>query len=529
MRRERKGRKRRFRAFASPSTLSSLSCPSPPLRSVYSAPHCLGAPHAFSALKKGGYTLKKYLPREWQVIFHDTDRMLEVASIAGSNKRQIILSAMNLEDALSNLSLYDAKKYFRKAQNVVFNYTEMEAKVREATNNEPWGASSTLMEQIAQGTYNIREREEILVMIFRRFTEKSGSEWRQIYKALQLLDYLIKHGSERFIDDTRNSIKLIEMLETFHYIDSEGRDQGINVRNKAKQLTTLLRDDDAIRQERRKARETAKKYRGVSSASSTPGGAFNPKAGFRASSSKEISVSADYDSDNEDVQPYGMSGSGRNASGKAAKSKGTSKSKSTSRRENDIFTFGDDEGDSTGNATTQGATQKQDQSLFEDESDDEFTEFQSALPVSASSTKTSAPAAATNSLADLDFGSLQSNISHPPAQTGVIPAIAGTSNNKRNDPFSSLFSEAKSSREQSPSPKPVTQPIQQKQPTIPSNLSSKPTVTNNNNDDSDDDLFGDMTSAVPAASSVPQAQANNNNNSGNQSGQANGEIDLLSF
>lgn len=25
------------------------------------------------------------------------------------------------------------------------NYTEMEAKVREATNNEPWGASSTLM------------------------------------------------------------------------------------------------------------------------------------------------------------------------------------------------------------------------------------------------------------------------------------------------------------------------------------------------------------------------------------------------
>jgi epsin len=25
----------------------------------------------------------------------------------------------------------------------VMNYTEMEAKVREATNNEPWGASST--------------------------------------------------------------------------------------------------------------------------------------------------------------------------------------------------------------------------------------------------------------------------------------------------------------------------------------------------------------------------------------------------
>lgn len=60
---------------------------------------------------------------------------------------------MSLEDTLANMSLYDAKKYFRKAQNVVFNYTEMEGKVREATNNEPWGASSTLMDQISQGTY----------------------------------------------------------------------------------------------------------------------------------------------------------------------------------------------------------------------------------------------------------------------------------------------------------------------------------------------------------------------------------------
>ena len=96
---------------------------------------------------------------------------------------------MSLEDTLGNLTIYDAKKYFRKAQNAVFNLTEMESKVREATNNEPWGASSTLMEQIAQGTFNFREREEIIGMIFKRFTEKTGSEWRQIYKALQLLEF----------------------------------------------------------------------------------------------------------------------------------------------------------------------------------------------------------------------------------------------------------------------------------------------------------------------------------------------------
>jgi epsin len=42
----------------------------------------------------------------------------------------------------------------RNRKNVVLNYTEMEAKVHEATNNEPWGASSTLMQELAQGTYN---------------------------------------------------------------------------------------------------------------------------------------------------------------------------------------------------------------------------------------------------------------------------------------------------------------------------------------------------------------------------------------
>lgn len=64
------------------------------------------------------------------------------------------------------------------------NYTEIESKVREATNNEPWGAPTTLMAQIASATYNYREREEILAFIFRRFTEKllmSGDKFTSHY------------------------------------------------------------------------------------------------------------------------------------------------------------------------------------------------------------------------------------------------------------------------------------------------------------------------------------------------------------
>ena len=64
--------------------------------------------------------------------------------------------------------------------------------------------------------------------IYSRFMEKEASQWREIYKALQLLEYIIKHGSERVVDDARSHVSTIKMLRNFHYIDDKGKDQGIN-------------------------------------------------------------------------------------------------------------------------------------------------------------------------------------------------------------------------------------------------------------------------------------------------------------
>ena len=47
-------------------------------------------------------------------------------------------------------------------------------------------------------------------------------------QALQLLEYVIKHGSERVVDDARSHLSTIKMLRNFHYIDEKGKDQGIN-------------------------------------------------------------------------------------------------------------------------------------------------------------------------------------------------------------------------------------------------------------------------------------------------------------
>ncbi|EIW52417.1 ENTH-domain-containing protein [Trametes versicolor FP-101664 SS1] len=143
----------------------------------------------------------------------------------------------SLGNALSQITMYDIKSMvnqvcgsagFSLAKNVVFNVSEMEGKVREATNDEPWGASSTLMQEIAQGTFNFQNFNEIMPAIYSRFMEKEARQWRQIYKALQLLEYLIKNGSERVVDDARSHIATIKMLRNFYYVDEKGKDQGIN-------------------------------------------------------------------------------------------------------------------------------------------------------------------------------------------------------------------------------------------------------------------------------------------------------------
>ncbi|KAL3422171.1 epsin-3 [Phlyctema vagabunda] len=177
-----------------------------------------------------------------------------------------------LKEAAANLSLYDIKAGVRKVQNAVMNYTEMEAKVREATNNEPWGCPTSQMQEIANGTYNYQLLNEIMPMIYKRFTEKAAEEWRQIYKGLQLLEFLIKNGSERVIDDARSHLTLLKMLRQFHFIDQNGKDQGINVRNRAKELAELLSDVDRIRAERKKARATRNKYGGVEGGAGLGGG-----------------------------------------------------------------------------------------------------------------------------------------------------------------------------------------------------------------------------------------------------------------
>ncbi|GMM35494.1 Ent4 protein [Saccharomycopsis crataegensis] len=389
-----------------------------------------------------------------------------------------------IKDGMKNISLYEVKKHVRKAQNMVLNLSSIEAKVREATNNEPWGTPSHKMQEIADATYNYREREQIVGMIFRRFTEKSATEWRQIYKALILLEYVVKHGSEKVVDEARANMSLISMLKSFHYIDPQGRDKGLNIRNRSKLLLGLLNDDSNIRSERKKARENLKKFKGVAGGAPSYGNGIGNRRYGSGGFGEENGD--DYD---DDYNPsFGGGGAGGVVYGDGGmfgsrydtaddmfgsdefeeyNTEGSSKSVTPAPRKKDpqttqdLFSFDDEP--TTNNINT-SSTQ------LAGIADDDFDDFQSASPSKTASPVVpqssfnelfSNPAPGTNNqeLGSLDLlGSLSTNT---PAINNITPAINSNITTFKttttsydfsskqsvpavNDAFSSLFSTAKS-------------------------------------------------------------------------------------
>ncbi|XP_052365237.1 epsin-2-like [Oncorhynchus keta] len=174
----------------------------------------------------------------------------------------------------------------RSVKNMVNNYSDAEKKVRESTSNDPWGPSSSLMSEVADLTYNVVAFSEIMSMIWRRLNDH-GKNWRHVYKALTLLDYLIKTGSERVALQCKENIFAIQTLKDFQYIDRDGKDQGINVREKSKQLVVLLKDEERLKGERSQALKTKERMAQV-----TTTGAVTPGQGFgRGSSQPNLSTS----------------------------------------------------------------------------------------------------------------------------------------------------------------------------------------------------------------------------------------------
>jgi len=159
------------------------------------------------------------------------------------------------------------KELADKVTNVVMNYTEVEAKVRSATNDDPWGPHGQDMQEIAEYTKQRDTMSQVMGMLWRRMFQEQKSNWRRTYKSLLLLSYLLRNGSNRIVASCKEHVYDLKLLESYQFIDENGKDQGVNIRHKAKDLISLLENESQLSNERKKAALNRNKYQGGISSS----------------------------------------------------------------------------------------------------------------------------------------------------------------------------------------------------------------------------------------------------------------------
>ncbi|XP_057959639.1 clathrin interactor EPSIN 1 isoform X1 [Malania oleifera] len=150
----------------------------------------------------------------------------------------------------------------------VLKVPEIEQKVLDATDNEPWGPHGSALAEIAQATKKFTECQMVMNVLWTRLGE-TGRDWRLVYKALAVIEYLIANGSERAVDEIIEHTFQISSLTSFEHAEPSGKDLGINVRKKAETIVSLLNNKDKIQEVRNKAAANRDKYFGLSSSGVT--------------------------------------------------------------------------------------------------------------------------------------------------------------------------------------------------------------------------------------------------------------------
>ncbi|EAY75756.1 hypothetical protein OsI_03668 [Oryza sativa Indica Group] len=146
----------------------------------------------------------------------------------------------------------------------VLKVPEIEQKVLDATSDEPWGPHGSDLADIARATKSYGDSEIIMNVLWQRLGNTLAN-WRHVYKALAVIEYLLANGTERAADGIVENSSRIAKLTRFEYLEPNGKDVGLNVRKKAEAVLAILDDREKLQEVREKAAVTRDKYFGLSS------------------------------------------------------------------------------------------------------------------------------------------------------------------------------------------------------------------------------------------------------------------------
>jgi epsin len=138
----------------------------------------------------------------------------------------------------------------RAIKNSTKGYQPCEVDVREATSNDKTAASALVNARIANACYDVSSSRLVMDMVWKRLHD-NGKNWRHVYKALMLVEYLLKTGPAHVVAEIQKNVFALTTLTAFQYTSAKsGVDKGLNVREHAKACLSLVQNEGLLRRER---------------------------------------------------------------------------------------------------------------------------------------------------------------------------------------------------------------------------------------------------------------------------------------
>lgn len=111
------------------------------------------------------------------------------------------------------------KKGISKVKDKV-SKADLEKKLAEATTNETGFASISLLNEISSRTDD-SESCKIIVNYCMKVLTLKPKFWKRILKALNLIEHVVKTGSQNFVDEIKDRRDTLRDLNNFSYEENE--------------------------------------------------------------------------------------------------------------------------------------------------------------------------------------------------------------------------------------------------------------------------------------------------------------------
>jgi hypothetical protein len=94
------------------------------------------------------------------------------------------------------------------------NYSEVESKVREATNDDTWGPHGSLMQEVARYTFTYEHFPEVMSMLWKRMLQEQKKYWRRSYKVTPSYTHVMLISGYTYIPLLY--LALMAFVDSFH-------------------------------------------------------------------------------------------------------------------------------------------------------------------------------------------------------------------------------------------------------------------------------------------------------------------------